>query len=62
MSEEFKIGDKLVVNEHRVITVTGFTYGHLAVPNGWPLDEDGSAVNPKFCRKYSGALSALKPN
>ena len=55
-----KIGEYAKVSyENRVFRVHGFTKGRRAVPDGWLVEKDGTAVNPKFCEKYNGATSAI---
>jgi hypothetical protein len=56
---EYKIGDLIVVTgTTRVFRLTGFTEGFKTIPDGFLLG-GGSAINPKFCRKYNGAESVL---
>lgn len=49
-----------VKGENRVFKIAGFTKGRKIIPDGWLIDEDGFCMNPKFCHKYEGALSAIK--
>lgn len=55
----YKKGDYIVVHESRVFRLCGFTEGHSFIPDGWLIDQDHGYVNPKHCRKYNGAVSAI---
>jgi hypothetical protein len=48
-----------VINENRVFKVCGHTKGRKVIPDGWLIDKDECAVNPKFCEKYKGATSCI---
>ena len=48
-----------VIGENRVFKVCGLTKGRKVIPDGWYLDGDNCAVNPKYCEKYNGAISVL---
>lgn len=39
--------------------VCAYAYGSPVIPDGWPIDQDGAAMNPKFCELYEGAISAI---
>tara|TARA_R110000782_G_C14819221_1_gene413841 strand:+ start:1857 stop:2042 length:186 start_codon:yes stop_codon:yes gene_type:complete len=58
---EFKLGDCVkIIDENRVFKVCGFTgKGSMVIPEGWLIDQDGFSINPKFCEKYEGAISAI---
>lgn len=58
---EFRRGD-IVISENRAYKVCGFTKDRLLIPDGWPVTEAGTAINPKFCELYSGAKSVLRLN
>jgi hypothetical protein len=57
---EFKTGD-LVKRENLniVFRVKGITEGREFTPDGWLIGSDGSAINPRYCVKYTGAESAI---
>ncbi len=62
---EVEVGDYLVVTETgEAIKVVGFrnvgpgNY-YKSGEYSWPVDEDGEARNPRFLRKYAGALSVF---
>lgn len=57
---DIKIGEYAkVANSSRVFKVHSFTKGQFAVSDGWYVDKYGSAINPKYCEKYNGAISAV---
>lgn len=60
----FKVGDLVKIkSENRVFKVYGFTDdGSRVIPPGWLIDEEGFSINPKFCKKYTGATSCLNLN
>ncbi len=60
MSEEIKIGDWMVSHSGQVFKVNGFSDESQTRVSGWPMDKHGAAHNPRFIRKYSGALSVLE--
>ncbi len=54
-----KIGEYAKVKEeNRVFQVHGFTRHRKSIPDGWLIDKDGCAANPKYCEKYIGAIPA----
>jgi len=54
---DIKIGEYAKVKgENRVFEVHGFTKGRRSIPDGWFIDKDGCAVNPKFCDKHNGVV------
>lgn len=57
-AKNIQIGDWLKCGES-VFKVVGFTLGLRLIPDGWPVNRDGSAINPLFCEKYNGAKSVL---
>ena len=57
---KFKKGDIAVTSLERVFKVTGLTKGLYKIPDGFLIDQNGGFVNPKYCRKYDGALSAVE--
>ena len=60
-----KIGDRMIIttSENRVFVISAFSLNSKIIPDGWPIDESGSAINPKYCRPYTGATSVFKqPN
>lgn len=58
-----KLGDWLKVEgENHVFRVCGFSFGSKTIPDGWPMTEQGSFMNPRYCEKYEGATSVLTLN
>ena len=55
---KFKVGQYLKI-ENRVFCFVGVTEGRKFIPNGWPIDKDGTAANPTYCEIYKGATSVL---
>lgn len=57
----FKLHDRVkITGLNRVFRVCGFTdNSSMVIPEDWLIDEDGNAVNPRFCKLYEGATSAL---
>jgi len=54
------IGDYVhVETENRVFKVLGLTGGRRVIPDNWLIGKDGIPVNPKYCKPYNGALSAI---
>ena len=58
---EFKRGDLVIMN-NRVFRVRAVTTGKEGrhIPEGFLIDKDSTYHNPKLCRAYKGALSALE--
>jgi hypothetical protein len=46
-----KIGDLMQMTEgrKRVFEVVGVTKDRAHIPDGWPIDDTGTAINPRFC-------------
>jgi hypothetical protein len=56
----FEVGEILKSTDSNfVFKCVGFTKGHRLVPDNWPLCKDKLYHNPKFLKKYNGAISAL---
>ena len=51
---------KITTQENRVFVVCGFTKGSRVIPDGWLIDENGSAINPRYCEPYKGATSVFE--
>ena len=57
---QFELGDILKSTENNLVfKCVGFTKKHALVPDDWPLCIEGAYHNPKFLKKYNGAISAL---
>jgi len=57
---KFKKGD-LVKHEdlNWVFRVAGITTGKDFTPDGWLISNSGEMINPRGCKKYEGAESAI---
>ena len=56
---KFKVGD-YIKSGNRVFIAVGITGEESKfIPSGWPIDKNGSAINPKFCEIYGGAKSVI---
>jgi len=54
---KFKIGDSLKENvDGKVFTVAGLTKKTATLPQGWPTDNTGRPVNPRFCELHKSAI------
>lgn len=58
---DIKVGDYVKTDVgQRAFKVAGITEEDTrTIPKGWLIDEEGRFINPKFCMKYTGALSAI---
>lgn len=56
---DFVPGDIIVCGEG-VHIVLSITKEGIFTPDGFLVIESGSRLNPKFCRKYTGAISAIE--
>ena len=50
---------KITTAEQRLFKVKGFTQGSKTIPSGWLIDENGTAINPKYVEQYHGATSVF---
>ena len=48
---KLKVGQRVTTNGHNSFTIKGFAEGMKIVPDGWPIDEYGSAHNPNNINK-----------
>ena len=57
--DNFNIGEYAeILVEKRTFKIFNFTKGRRTIPDGWLVEKDGIAVNPRFCepRKNKGKL------
>jgi len=62
MNREIKEGDYFTSdNSCRVHKVLGFIcHSNPTLPKGWIIADNEGIFNPKFCKKYEGAISVIE--